>query len=64
MWILPTAAAGMVCLMLYVSLPKINNNFEDNIEIYANEYSDNILIDAKLKVEEFPISYSTLQSTV
>ena len=30
-----------------------NSNFEDNIEIYANEYSDNILIDAKLKVEEF-----------
>ena len=28
-------------------------NFEDTIEIYSNEYSDNILNDAKTKVEQF-----------
>ena len=35
-WILPTAAVGMICLMLYVSVPKITQNdqitkFNDNI---------------------------------
>jgi len=29
------------------------SNFEDTIEIYSNEYSDNILNDAKAKVEKF-----------
>ena len=29
------------------------SNFEDTIEIYSNEYSDNILNDAKAKVEQF-----------
>ncbi|PPR37665.1 MAG: hypothetical protein CFH26_00599 [Alphaproteobacteria bacterium MarineAlpha6_Bin4] len=28
-------------------------NYEDTIDIYSNEYSDNILNEAKLKVEEF-----------
>ena len=41
-WILPTAAAGMICLMLYVSLPKINNNLEKNTfeEINFNEVAN------------------------
>ena len=29
------------------------NTFEDVIEIYSNEYSDNILYDAKVRVEQF-----------
>tara|TARA_Y100000590_G_scaffold98506_1_gene112135 strand:+ start:210 stop:1307 length:1098 start_codon:yes stop_codon:yes gene_type:complete len=29
------------------------NNFEDKVEIYTNEYSDNVLYDAKAKVEQF-----------
>ena len=29
------------------------NTFEDVIEIYSNEYSDNILNDAKVRVEQF-----------
>ena len=28
-WILPTAAFGMICLMFYVSLPKINTNIDN-----------------------------------
>ena len=41
-WILPTAAAGMICLMLYVSLPKINNNLEENTfeEVNFNEVAN------------------------
>ena len=41
-WILPTAALGMICLMLYVSLPKINNNLEKNTfeEINFNEVAN------------------------
>ena len=42
MWILPTAAAGMICLMLYVSLPKLNNNLEENTfgEVNFNEVAN------------------------
>ncbi len=42
-WILPTAAFGMICLMLYVSIPKINNNDQiistnvNNIEFHEIE---------------------------
>ena len=44
-WILPTAAAGMICLMLYVSLPKINNNLEDigfRITSYDGKFGTNL----------------------
>ena len=41
-WILPSAAAGMICLMLYVSIPKINNNLEENTfeEVNFNEVTN------------------------
>ena len=41
-WILPTAALGMICLMLYVSLPKLNNNLEKNTfeEVNFNEVAN------------------------
>ena len=41
-WILPTAALGMICLMLYVSFPKINNNLEKNTfeEVNFNEVAN------------------------
>ena len=29
-WILPAAAIGMICLSLYVSIPKINKNIDNN----------------------------------
>jgi len=29
-WILPTAAIGMICLSLFVSIPKINKNIDNN----------------------------------
>ena len=43
-WILPTAAFGMICLMLYVSLPKINTNIDhDNLELISFNEVNNII---------------------
>ena len=43
-WILPTAAFGLICLMLYVSIPKINTKIDkDNLEIVNFNEANNII---------------------
>ena len=35
-WILPSAALGMICLMLYVSIPKVNSKNDIKIDVSKN----------------------------
>ena len=43
-WILPTATFGMICLMLYVSIPKINTKIhKENLEIISFNEVNNII---------------------